>query len=196
MEQILTEAAALGVTVTVASGDNGSTDGVNDGKQHVDFPASAPHALACGGTTLQRERRRSASEIVWNERPKGGATGGGISIVFPRALVPGSDQDADQRDTGKAGRGVPDVAGDADPETGYQVLVDGQPTDDRRHERGGAAVGRPDRAAERVARQAGRASCSRRSTRLGGEPGSTTSPRATTARCRRAQRGMRAPGPA
>ena len=53
MEQVLTEAAAAGVTVTVAAGDNGSTDGVTDGKQHVDFPSSAPHALGCGGTSLQ-----------------------------------------------------------------------------------------------------------------------------------------------
>src|SRR6202012_6058094 len=53
MEQILTEAAGLGVTVTVASGDNGSADAVSDGTQHVDFPASAPHALACGGAPLR-----------------------------------------------------------------------------------------------------------------------------------------------
>ncbi|MGH2875727.1 MAG: S53 family peptidase, partial [Solirubrobacteraceae bacterium] len=46
MEQILTEAGGLGVTVTVAAGDGGSSDGVSDGAQHVDFPASAPHALA------------------------------------------------------------------------------------------------------------------------------------------------------
>ena len=45
-------AAALGVTITVASGDNGSGDGVTDGADHVDFPASSPHVLACGGTKL------------------------------------------------------------------------------------------------------------------------------------------------
>jgi len=53
IEHILTEGAILGVTVTVAAGDAGSADGANDGKQHVDFPASAPHALGCGGTSLQ-----------------------------------------------------------------------------------------------------------------------------------------------
>ena len=53
MEQILTDAGGLGVTVTAAAGDGGSTDGVSDGQEHVDFPASAPHALACGGTALQ-----------------------------------------------------------------------------------------------------------------------------------------------
>jgi kumamolisin len=50
MEQALADAAAMGVTVAVAAGDSGSTDGRSDGLQHVDFPASAPHALGCGGT--------------------------------------------------------------------------------------------------------------------------------------------------
>ena len=67
MEQILTEAGGLGVTVTVAAGDNGSTDGVTDGQQHVDFPASAPHALACGGTTLHASGATIKSETVWND---------------------------------------------------------------------------------------------------------------------------------
>ncbi|MGO9974828.1 MAG: protease pro-enzyme activation domain-containing protein [Solirubrobacteraceae bacterium] len=126
MEQILTEAAALGVTVTVASGDGGSTDGVNDGKQHVDFPASAPHALACGGTSLQITGGQITSEVVWNDLPNGGAGGGGISVEF---TPPPSYQSAITQtnvDTGGQGRGVPDVAGNADPATGYSVLVDGQ----------------------------------------------------------------------
>jgi kumamolisin len=125
MEQILTEGAAVGVTVTVASGDNGSTDGVNDGKQHVDFPASAPHALGCGGTTLSIQNGQIASETVWNELPDHGAGGGGISIEFPVPSYQSSRKMPNNVDTGKAGRGVPDVAGDADPETGYSVLVDG-----------------------------------------------------------------------
>ena len=53
MEQAFIAAAAMGVTVTVAAGDNGSTDGATDGLQHADFPASAPHALGCGGTRLK-----------------------------------------------------------------------------------------------------------------------------------------------
>jgi kumamolisin len=43
-------AAALGVTITVAAGDNGSTDGATG--NNVDFPASSPHVVACGGTEL------------------------------------------------------------------------------------------------------------------------------------------------
>ncbi len=124
MEQILTEAAALGVTVTVASGDNGSTDSVSDGQQHVDFPASAPHALACGGTSLRASGATIDSETVWND-PGDGATGGGISRQF---AVPSYQANASlpvNVDTHGAGRGVPDVCGDADPQTGYVIRVDG-----------------------------------------------------------------------
>jgi kumamolisin len=112
-------AAALGVTITAAAGDDGSSDGVNDGKNHVDFPASSPHVLACGGTRLAASDSAISSETVWND-PGGGATGGGFSTVFPRpswqANISGPLN----------GRGVPDVAGDADPETGYNIRVDGQ----------------------------------------------------------------------
>jgi kumamolisin len=128
MDQILTEAAAVGVTVTVASGDSGSTDGVGDGKQHVDFPASAPHALGCGGTKLTIENGHIASETVWNELPDRGAGGGGISIEFPVPSYQSGIHMPANVDTGKPGRGVPDVAGNADPETGYAVLVDGNLT--------------------------------------------------------------------
>ena len=124
MEQILTEGAGLGVTVTVAAGDNGSTDGVTDGEQHVDFPASAPHALACGGTTLRLSGGQISSEVVWNDS-SGGATGGGVSRQF---ALPSYQDDADvpdNVDTGSPGRGVPDVCGNADPQTGYQIRVDG-----------------------------------------------------------------------
>ncbi len=128
MEQAMTEAAALGVTVTVAAGDNGSTDGVNDGKQHVDFPASAPHALACGGTSLQLQNAQITSESVWNDLASGhGAGGGGVSVDFTPPPTYQSAINPLNADTRQPGRGVPDVCGDADPETGYEVLVDGQP---------------------------------------------------------------------
>ncbi|MGA2012133.1 MAG: S53 family peptidase [Solirubrobacteraceae bacterium] len=124
METVLTDAAGLGVTVTVAAGDNGSTDGQTDGQQHVDFPASAPHALACGGTSLQASGTTISSESVWND-PGDGATGGGVSIEFPVPSYQASASVPDNVDTNAPGRGVPDVCGDADPQTGYQILVDG-----------------------------------------------------------------------
>lgn len=59
-------AAAMGVTICVASGDNGSSGGVDDGADHADFPASSPHCLACGGTRLQASGGSITSETVWN----------------------------------------------------------------------------------------------------------------------------------
>jgi kumamolisin len=118
-------AAALGVTITVASGDNGSSDGITDGQNHVDFPASGPHVLACGGTNLQGSGSSITSETVWNAQPRGGASGGGVSNVF--ALPSWQSGAGVPKPTEPVGgRGVPDVSGDADPATGYTIRVDGQ----------------------------------------------------------------------
>jgi kumamolisin len=119
MDQIAAEAAALGVTITVATGDNGSGDSVNDGQPHADFPASSPNVLACGGTSLQASGTTIKSETVWNDGAKGGATGGGYSTQFPRPAYQSAVVTQQHR-------GIPDVSGDADPETGYDVRVDGQ----------------------------------------------------------------------
>jgi kumamolisin len=124
MDEAFQAAAALGVTICVAAGDNGSADGESDGKTHVDFPASSPFALGCGGTKLVASGGTVTSETVWNESSDS-ATGGGVSVTFPRpdyqakAAVPAPSHAG-------GGRGVPDVAGDADPNSGYQVRVDGK----------------------------------------------------------------------
>jgi kumamolisin len=89
----------------------------------VDFPASSPHILGCGGTNLQSANGAITSETVWNDGAKGGATGGGFSVQFP---LPAFQTSAGVTPPSGGGRGVPDVSGDADPESGYQVLVDGQ----------------------------------------------------------------------
>jgi kumamolisin len=133
MDQAFADGAALGVTVTVAAGDNGSSDDPSEQTQvHCDFPASSPNALACGGTKLMGNTSSFAitSEVVWNELASNeGAGGGGVSDVFPlpsyqaNAGVPASAAAG-----GGSGRGVPDVAGNADPVTGYLVVVDGQRT--------------------------------------------------------------------
>ena len=81
-DQALQTAAALGVTVCCAAGDNGSSDGETDGREHADFPASSPFALACGGTRLSGTATTITSEIVWNENPVNSATGGGVSDFF------------------------------------------------------------------------------------------------------------------
>jgi kumamolisin len=117
------DAASLGVTICAASGDNGSSDGVNDGANHVDFPASSPYILACGGTSLKSANGAIQSETVWNGGAQGGAGGGGFSTQFPQ---PAWQAKAKIVAPSGGGRGVPDVSGDADPATGYSVLVDGE----------------------------------------------------------------------
>jgi kumamolisin len=138
-DEVLHEAAVLGITVCVASGDNGAAGvgpGDWDGVAHVGFPASSPFALACGGTHLLASNGTIESETVWNEGPVGaidpgraghsfGASGGGVSRYFP---LPDWQQLADippSIKTGQYGRGVPDVAGNA---IGYNTLlnVDGE----------------------------------------------------------------------
>ncbi|WP_233885884.1 S53 family peptidase [Paraburkholderia flagellata] len=122
-------AVALGVTVCAASGDSGSSDGVGDGADHVDFPASSPYALGCGGTHITASNGRISQESVWNDGADG-ATGGGVSATF--ALPDWQKGLRVVRGSGGAGalvrRGVPDVAADADPATGYEVRVAGADT--------------------------------------------------------------------
>ena len=182
MNAAMSDAAALGITVCAAAGDNGSSDDVNDGQVHVDFPASSPYALGCGGTKLIADTNTGAisSEVVWNELASNeGATGGGVSDQFAQptwqnnagvgaraasqpasiatgaAAAGGGDSGAGadtgeyhRRHPGSGGggsgsggsssggsgggssdtdwRGVPDVAGNADPVTGYQIYQGGQ----------------------------------------------------------------------
>ena len=86
MDAAIADAAALGITVCVASGDNGSGNAVSDGQPHVDFPASSPNALGCGGTKLLADPSTGtiSSEVVWNETASNeGASGGGVSDQFP-----------------------------------------------------------------------------------------------------------------
>jgi kumamolisin len=121
----LQAAAALGVTVCTAAGDNGSSDGSTDGSDQVDFPSSSPFSLACGGTSLDISGSSISSEVVWNDLPSGGATGGGVSATFPLPAFQANANVPPAAKTGNAGRGVPDVSGDADPQTGYVVQADG-----------------------------------------------------------------------
>ena len=123
MNAALKDAATLGVTVCAASGDGLATDGESDGKVHVDFPASDPYVLGCGGTLLHARAGKRSTETVWNSN--GGGTGGGVSTAFPR---PAYQANAKVPAGGGAGggRGVPDVAGNADPNSGYLVVVAGK----------------------------------------------------------------------
>jgi kumamolisin len=118
-------AAAAGRTICCAAGDSGAADEPDTTTVHADFPASSPWVLACGGTRLESAGGAICAEVVWNDLADGnGATGGGVSAIFPRpswqsgtravpiaGVLPPPD-----------GRGVPDVASLADPETPYVVV--------------------------------------------------------------------------
>jgi kumamolisin len=120
------DAAMLGISVCAASGDNGSSDGDGDGADHVDFPASSPWVLACGGTSLTLAEGKIASETVWNGGSMGGATGGGVSEHFSKPAYQAGIHVPTPEASNPTGRGIPDVAGNADPATGYVVLIGGQ----------------------------------------------------------------------
>jgi kumamolisin len=118
MEAAAAAAVATGMTIFAASGDNDSDDG--GGVTGVDAPASCPHVVGCGGTTLT-----ATSEVVWNNdpgNPSGEGTGGGYSAHFPAQ----SWQLGIPPAPNGLGRMVPDVAANADPNTGYLIVVNGQ----------------------------------------------------------------------
>jgi kumamolisin len=121
IDEVFAEAAAMGMTVFCASGDLGSANGVPGGAQHVNFPASSPYVLGCGGTSLAASGGHIVNETVWNDAL--GASGGGVSAVFPvpewqrRAGVPASANPGGHR-----GRGVPDIAATAE---GYRAFIEG-----------------------------------------------------------------------
>ena len=122
VDAMLQEAVAMGVTVLAASGDSGASSGIGDGKAHALFPSSDPFITSCGGTSIQNVSGNNFDEVVWNGF---GATGGGVSDFFPlpawqtSAKVPPSIND------GKVRRGIPDAAGNADPNSGYNLILYG-----------------------------------------------------------------------
>jgi kumamolisin len=122
VDQAFAAAAAKGITICCASGDDGSRDQAADRRAHADFPASSPHVLGVGGTRLEATATTITEETVWDDGP-GSATGGGISRLFPlptwqsAAGVPPSANPPHN-----SGRGVPDVSADADPQTGVIII--------------------------------------------------------------------------
>jgi kumamolisin len=118
-------AAALGITICISSGDDGSGDELNDGRGHVDFPSCSPFVLSVGGTMLVGD---AADEQVWFQPPgtragRGGATGGGVSIFFQRptwqnVMIQSINASSIQ------GRVIPDVAALAGPPF-YDLILAG-----------------------------------------------------------------------
>jgi kumamolisin len=113
-DSIFKQAAAQGISVFAAAGDNGSSDGTSN-PDTADFPSSDPYVLAAGGTTLTLTSSNTrSSEIAWS------SGGGAESAVFSEP-------------SWQVGNGVPqngfrntsDLAMDADPNTGYSVYEAG-----------------------------------------------------------------------
>jgi kumamolisin len=121
LEATIAQAAQNGLVVLAASGDNSSGDG--DPGANVDMPSACPHIIGCGGTT----KLPGAAEVVWgNGEPDGEGTGGGFSNIFPMPqwqIDNGAPAGAPLNPRGS--RMVPDVAADADPQTGYLVVING-----------------------------------------------------------------------
>ena len=121
MEAAAADAAAQGMIIFAASGDNDAKDGGDD-PANVDAPSSCPSVVGCGGTTKTR-----SEEIVWNDSPgqsDGDGTGGGFSRYFPRPVWQASAPPDTDGDVSR--RMVPDVAANADPNTGYNLIIHGQ----------------------------------------------------------------------
>lgn len=120
LEKAAAAATDRGMVVFAASGDNDSADG-GPGRANVDLPASALHVVGCGGT-----RKTAKLEKVWNHNPgntDGSGSGGGYSVHF--TPLPGWQLGAPKGPAG-TGRMVPDIAANADPDTGYLVIVAGK----------------------------------------------------------------------
>lgn len=123
MEAAATEATAAGSIIFAASGDNDSSDGAT-GRANVDAPAACPHVIGCGGTERKEvSQNPDGLEIVWNDEPgkaRGTGTGGGFSTHFPV-------QSWQNGAPSSSGRMVPDLAANAAPKSGYEIIVGGKP---------------------------------------------------------------------
>ncbi len=125
MESTAQAATAAGMVVFAAAGDNDSSDGGN-APANVDVPSSCPHVVGCGGTY-----KTATVETVWNDNPDmtdGEGTGGGYSTIFPVQSWQIGAPPAPAGTQYGTGRMVPDVCADADPQTGYEIVVHGSQT--------------------------------------------------------------------
>jgi kumamolisin len=114
-------AVTKNINIFCATGDKGSYNGGET--LSVNFPASSPNVIACGGTRVDSNGYSIKEESVWNNFPTNpntkSATGGGISKVFSKPLY----QKNIQSNTNM--RCVPDIASNADPKTGYLIFISG-----------------------------------------------------------------------
>lgn len=126
LHTIFQQMASQGQSVFAASGDDGAYDcrrtgTSNSSKLAVDNPANDPYVTGVGGTYLTLSGSSYGSERVWGTSSNSSGGGGGVSTVFTKPSF--------QTGTGTTsftGRGVPDVAADADPASGYSIYSTGK----------------------------------------------------------------------
>ncbi|MFD7642831.1 protease pro-enzyme activation domain-containing protein [Kitasatospora sp. NPDC059795] len=111
------QAAAQGISIFSASGDDGSRDCTRSTSgssvKAVDFPASSPYNTGVGGTNLKVSGTAYSSESAWS------TAGGGVSTQFAKPTW--------QTGTNVTGtmRTVPDIASNADPNSGFAIYTQG-----------------------------------------------------------------------
>jgi kumamolisin len=120
---IFEDASTNKITVFVSSGDSGAYVESTTQAQ-TSYPASDIWVTACGGTTIGNINGSSFDEWVWNDD---GATGGGVSARFAVPQYQAAAAIPKRTGTGTAGRGVPDIAGNASPYSGYPQVLNGKP---------------------------------------------------------------------
>jgi Pro-kumamolisin, activation domain/Subtilase family len=140
-DNALLAAAAAGISVFVASGDQGAyacqaVTG-SDRRLAVSYPGSSPYVVSVGGTSLAvGSAGRYLGENVWEDVISQAGSGGGLSRLFGRPSWQAGPGVQNAYSDGM--RQVPDVAADADPSTGFATVVDGQPL-----EAGGTSAAAP-----------------------------------------------------
>lgn len=117
-DEVLMEAALLGITICCSSGDTGELADSLDHTPHVCFPAASPWVVACGGTSLAARRAGRIVECAWSNQA--GASGSGLSALCARPRWQGRSSKPSH-----VGRRVPDVSANADPSSPYRVYVNG-----------------------------------------------------------------------
>jgi len=116
----LADAVGKNVCFCAASGDNSVDDGT--AAPSADYPCSDPNVWAVGGTTLSVNANGSrAGEAAWGDGQAGDEGGGGG--FDPTVPVP--SWQASALPAGSPGRGVPDTAANADPNSGWQISANG-----------------------------------------------------------------------
>ena len=124
IDDAIAELVAAGVTITAASGDFGCDP--RNGKVTVGYPASNPNLVSCGGTKvwLDESTGSVSREEAWSQSSgRGGATGGGISALYGVPTYQTGVSLPESLSGSGPGRGVPDVSGNADPNSGFLVLA-------------------------------------------------------------------------